>query len=176
MRLMAAFVLMLALVLPGAAAAQRSIAPPGNSGVDEYRETVPQADGNHPSDGPDGAGRGGDGGQSLGDGGQSLSGAQLRLLRAQGRDGAAAAAVAEATGPADGRGGPDKGAAGAAKDLPTGAGEQSYGASGSLWDALVTPFTGSDPSGMGPVLPLVLVLAALASVSALVVRRRKRSA
>lgn len=67
-----------------ALAQQQTLAPPGASGVDEYLETIPTAEGNRPS-----------GGSAPG---HSLSAPQRRALAKLGPDGARAAAVADLTG------------------------------------------------------------------------------
>src|SRR4051794_18395285 len=68
---------------PAAAHGQGAVAPPGNSAVDEYVETIPSADGNkRPS-----AGKGGSSGAS------SLPASTRKKLEAAGRDGQAVLAL-----------------------------------------------------------------------------------
>ena len=50
--------LLLALALPATAAAQS--VPPGNSGIDQYQESIPGVGGNKPTNGPGATGSGGD--------------------------------------------------------------------------------------------------------------------
>src|SRR4051794_19430184 len=80
--------LALVLAVTGTAAAQQQVAPPGVSGVDEYLETVPSADGNR---------------RVPRSGAKSQSGAlnrrTRRRLNALGDDGKSAAALAEAGAP-----------------------------------------------------------------------------
>ena len=83
--------LALALALAAPAAAQRgTLAPPGNSGVDEYKETIPTSRGNRPTDSVPGGGGGGGGGLS--------QGAQRSLDRL-GADGQAVADLAKRPAP-----------------------------------------------------------------------------
>ncbi|MCW2992353.1 MAG: hypothetical protein JWM73_2947, partial [Solirubrobacterales bacterium] len=73
------------LAVPAAASAQGVLTPPGASGVDEYSETIPSADGN----------------RTIGAGGDhhALTSRQRRALEQLGPDGKQAAALADATGP-----------------------------------------------------------------------------
>ena len=147
--------LVLALALPAAAVAQD--VPPGNSGIDQYQESIPGVGGNRPTDGsgPGGSGStrpgsggsgtastGGSGGGSNSAAGESrISPSTLRKLDRQGPDGKATAAAAEATAPA-----------------PTPA--RGLGSSG------------DDGPGMGWVLPVILALALAAAVAVVLMRRR----
>ena len=142
------------LALPGAAPAGNRHAPPGNSSVDEYSETVPGPDGDRPVPGKGpvfpGAGSsspvGGDGG--------------ARRLRRLGPDGLAVERFASRTGPRralDHRGSPT---------LPAVDGR-------SLPEQVLDALTGSGAGGMGAILPLLLLASALATVAA--ARRRRRA-
>jgi hypothetical protein len=73
---------------PALARSGKTHAPPGNSGVDEYLEVVPEGGGNRPASGG--------GGRSA----QPLSRKQQNALRAYGRDGKAVARLARSTAPA----------------------------------------------------------------------------
>jgi hypothetical protein len=145
--------LALTLAFPAAAPAAdppRSIAPPGNSGVDEYRETVPGDDGdhptnpgNHPSNGRDGLSvRGG------GSSHQPVTATQRHQLERLGPDGRTLAAVVDATSP------------------PTTHKRRSIAGSGrSPVIPVVEVAFGRDGSGgLGALLPAVLLVSALGVV------------
>src|SRR5947209_1726687 len=121
--LLVALALVFALGAVPANAATRTVAPPGNSGVSQYLESIPTAGGGQPSNtvhshapgggasgggpgssgsggGPGGGTAGGSGGSGpTGSAGGSIPTSTLRALRAQGKTGAAAAALAAATSP-----------------------------------------------------------------------------
>ena len=145
----------LALLVAGPAAAQRDqIAPPGNSGVDEYLETVPTAEGNRPSrSAAERRERGGGG---------ALSREARRGLEAQGPDGRRAAALAEATAPRR----PSREGAGASGLADAGDGQ---GAVGSVLERVA----GADDGGMGAALPILLVLTLAGGIAGLLLRRRR---
>lgn len=153
------------LALPGATVAHAQ----GNAAVDEYSESTPGGGGNKPSNSGSGSG------SSSGDASSGpLTSAQIAALEAQGRDGAAAAALAQSTGP-DGKGQNREGAGsagltggGGAANEPTQA--QDSGGPG-ITEAIGDLAGGSD-SGMGPVLPIVLIAAVMGSLAFVVVRRR----
>jgi hypothetical protein len=150
------------VAVPSAAPAQGVLTPPGASGVDEYSETIPSADGNRTA-GNTGAGH-------------TLTPRQRRALERLGPDGAQAAALADANGPAvagrrrpsaDGAGGSNGSPAdelSARSDLPDSAGESGF-------VATVTRALGGDGGGVGLVLPVVLILA-LMGAAVLALRRR----
>jgi hypothetical protein len=180
-------VLALALgIVPAAAARNRTIAPPGNSGIGQYVESIPTAGGGqptntlHPHAGSHGAGggnsgagggSGGSGGGSGGSGGGSggsgaggtvISAATAKALAAQGPDGAAAASLAGATAPSN-----------------SPLGTQSAGANASsprsVLASLLRALTGSSPNGgLGPLLPIILI-GSLIAAGALVLRRRRHT-
>jgi hypothetical protein len=178
MRRIAALVLLLALALaPASVAGAASVAPPGNSGVDEYQESVPSADGNRPSkDHPDGGSGGG------------LTAAQKRKLDKLGPDGQAAAALADSTAPGaadstgsgsgsggSGTGGSGSGASGSSSGSGSGSGAASIDddpryAAPSVADAFSRAAAGS--GGMGAALPALLVVTVLGGAAWLILRRR----
>ena len=140
---------------PTASWAQKTNAPPGNAGVDEYLETVPQADGNRPSiNKPEQP---------------ALSQEAAERLRAQGSDGEAAARLAELTSPEAARQGdrakkPGAGSA-AIPQVGTGSGGESVA------ERVVKTAVGSN-DGMGPALPLILAFVAGLGVALVLMRRR----
>lgn len=136
----------------------------GNAGVDEYTETVPGAGGDKPS-----MGGGGDGsGESSGGG--PLTPSQVAALEEQGPDGAAAAGLAQSTGP-DSKGTPGgkEGESFAGTEAPSGA--PGSDTSGSGIPGAIGDLAGGSDSGMGLVLPIVLVAALLGAVAFVIARR-----
>ena len=174
---LAALVIVLALALPGVAVAKRpGVAPPGNSGVHQYVETLPTANGNRPTStlpsaghqptgpvvgGPEG-GSGAGGGSGLG-GGQATPaippGAQ-RALSAKGPTGRAAARLLQETAAAT----PPHRQIQAAT-----AGASGASAARSVAGALLG--SGS-AGGLGPLLPVVLIVAAVVLGAIAILRRR----
>jgi hypothetical protein len=137
-----------------AAFAQAQIAPPGNAGVDEYLETVPDGRGNAPLDRTRPAPRR-----------PSVPAATRRRLEGLGEDGARAAALAEAGSPRGGGrtvGGtaPPRGALGRAGDGGSGLG------------VVLREAAGGGDGGMGVALPVLLVVTLLGA-AALALRRRR---
>jgi hypothetical protein len=158
--------LLVSLVLPAsalAASSPTSIAPPGNSGVSQYREDVPTAKGNRPSSAftP-----GGGGSNGSGTSGASVSSSTLRALDKQGSAGRKAAALAQATAPGTGSpAGP--------KTVKTNIGSTDSGASPVT--SVVKALTGSsNGGGLGALLPIILI-ACLVAFTALAVLRRRRA-
>jgi hypothetical protein len=141
--------LLLWIFVPGAAYAQRSEAPPGNSGVEEYLEVVPGGGGDRPSERLGKPSRG-----------VQLSPRAKRALSGEGPAGEAAARAAESTSHP------------APRSHPTGrpAGDDTGG--GSRAAALPGAVTGSGSGGMRAVFPAILVAVALAAVGTVIVRRR----
>ena len=145
-------VLVLALTLPAAASAQT--VPPGNSGVDQYQESIPGVGGDRPT-GPHGSGMGNASGAESASGAGSASGTDAasrgsrispstaKSLDKLGPDGKATAAVAAATAPS-----------------------RSQGLGGS-------DSSGDTGPGMGWALPVILALALVAAVSIAVLRWRR---
>lgn len=163
-----ALALIACLVLAGcpSALAQAVNAPPGNSGVDEYFETVPGSGGNQP---PRNGRRGG----------ARLPPRVRRELAAQGAEGKAALKLAESTGPvaaprrdrSPGSGSRSRSQAAAPKD---GAGSQSASAGGAV-RAVRDALGGSDDGGMGLTLPLILLATLALAIVRLVFLRRRRA-
>jgi hypothetical protein len=171
-----------ATAVPSAAMARgTTVAPPGNSAVNQYLENVPTAGGSRPANtihvgGGVGGGSGGSGGGSS----SAVSSNTQRALARQGGDGVAAAALARATAPAvaasTGHGAASTAGAGstsASSGSRSTAGSPS-GSGSSAVGTLVNALTGgSSQGGLGPVLPVILVAAAIAAVALGAVRRRR---
>jgi hypothetical protein len=146
--LSALVVLVLALPAGATAQSQQTNAPPGNSAIDEYLETVPSATGNQR---PGAAG-------PAGSGGGGLTPAQRAKLDRLGPDGKALANAVDATAPPT--------ATKTSRQIDSENGRSPISA---VFDAA----TGSNGGGgMGIVLPIIL-LASLLGVIALVVLRRR---
>ena len=143
--------LVLVLCCPGAATAQtpQTNAPPGNSAIDEYLETVPGATGNQRPRQPGS------------EGGAVLSPAERARLEKLGPDGKALADAVDATAPA-----PVNAKPGTTVDTGKVEGRSPIAA---VIDAAVG---GDGGAGMGFMLPVIL-LASLLGVIALVVLRRR---
>ena len=144
----------LALALPALAHAQapQTNAPPGNSAVDEYLETVPGATGNARPRTP----------TPGGSGGSALTAAERARLERLGPDGKTLADAVEATAPAK------RAAAEVKPDLDA--------AGGSPARELLDAVAGDDGGGgMGLVLPAILIAALLAAITLVLLRRRTSS-
>ena len=143
---------LLAFAWPAMAQAQapQTNAPPGNSAVDEYLETVPGASGNQRPRSPAQGGSG------------VLTPAERARLERLGADGKTLADAVEATAPA-------KPAAGDKLDLD--------GTGGSPARELLDAVAGDDGGGggMGLVLPGIMVAALLAAIMFVLLRRRASS-
>jgi len=155
-------------------------APPGVSGLDEYLETLPEADGDRPTGS---VGRGEDGSGSGGR--RGLSQPERERLAAQGQGGDALAELVNATAPAGATDGGPSGGDGSPGDEADGDG--GFGPAGdprareagppSPFAATIDALSGdSDGDGMGWLLPAILVLVAVAGVIAFLLRRRLSSA
>jgi hypothetical protein len=150
------------MVLAPGALAQK---PPGNGAVDEYTEGIPGSGGETPS-GDSGNGGGGSGDSTLS---PSVAGA----LESQGADGAATAALAEATAPS----GADQAPQGTESQSSASDSDSSVApstANASDPDGLaaaVDAVTGEGEDGMGFLLPILLGAIAL-GVILLVLRRQ----
>jgi hypothetical protein len=148
-----------AVLLVGAAApaalAKQSTAPPGNSAVDEYTETVPGPTGGHPTHGDV---PGGGAGQS--GGGAPLPRKVAQQLRHAGPDGVAAAALAEQNSPRGSQA--VKGAT------------RSGGGGGQSVISQAVDVLGGSGGGMGAMLPIVLAASLLLAVGVGVGRRTRR--
>jgi hypothetical protein len=168
------------LVVPAWAQARvHTVAPPGNSSVGQYLETVPTAGGGqptntvHPHTGGAVSGRSGGGGPT---GGNTGAGASVtvppstrRALAAQGPTGAAAAALAQATAPAQSA---PHASHGDQTSPPPSATSSRDGLSPAV--SVFKAFTGStSKGGLGPLLPIVLIGSVLAGAVLALVRRRR---
>lgn len=153
----------------------------GNSGLDQYAETIPGSCDDKSLGGGNGS-NGSGGGSSNGSGGGGSSGESAVLspetaaeLESLGADGQAAAALANATAPAGGNGGGEgasgdgrgEAAAGAPQTLETLETDDSSGL-----DAVIGALLGDSDEGIGWALPLIM-LASLITVVAVAVRRRR---
>ncbi len=156
----------LSLALPAAGAAKlRPYIPPGNSGANEYVESVPTAAGNNSTGNVIGSGASGP---------SVLAPSTRSALASQGRDGRATAALVNATAPATlrdrhrrhvapGAGG-SSGAGSSGGGVPAGSG-------GSPAAAVLKSLFGLQGGG-GAVLPILLILAALVLGAERMWRRR----
>lgn len=164
-----------ALALP-AGALGTSCAPPGNSGVDQYFETVPGA-GCNQSSGPGGSHHGGGG---------SLPNGTGRQLAAQGAAGRAVQRLVAATGtnPASSTAGHPRGSTAGPRhnnrpgsNREPGSHSQLPAANGrNLFSALLHPIvSGSTSGGGGILLPLFLAAVLVLALATLVRRRRLSS-
>jgi hypothetical protein len=169
-RVAAALVVCLLVLLPSAAWSQapQTNAPPGNSGIDEYLETVPGATGNRPSRPASGDGA------TTADGGQpaTLSPAERARLERLGPDGKAVADVVDATSPQSATPRAPKPSSGSAAQRPTaGSGEGR-----STLSAVFSAVTGQDSGGgMGVGLPAILFLTLAGAIGLALMRRRTLS-
>lgn len=165
----------LCVALPATAAGQN--APPGNSGVDQYLETVPDAGGDRT---PQGGGVEGDQGAQDG---SSLPAGTTRRLEAVGDEGAALERLVASSEPRGARApGRTARAAGAASAESAGGesheprtprGRQESEVRRSLPEAVTTTsLTGSGSGGLGLLLPALLALTTLGSI-ALALRSRR---
>jgi hypothetical protein len=151
-------VALLLIALPSAALAQtpQTNAPPGNSAIDEYLETVPGATGNQrPRSGGDPADA-------------TLTPAQRARLERLGPDGKALADAVDATAPAR--------APSAHEKADETASEPSTAQGRSPLSEVVDAATGHDGGGgMGIVLPAILLITLLGVIALAVARRRSVS-
>jgi len=163
------FALMTLAVLLAAvptASAQDSNAPPGNSGVDQYLESVPSGSGSTSSNGVAAAKPG------------RPSTAVAKTLRSRGTAGAELERLVASTAPGKGAGG----TGGSAPKAERGRSRQSSNTSPSAQSgsrsgaiaATAAAATGSG-GGMGAWLPVLLGVAALAAIVALAVRFARKS-
>ena len=162
-RVLSMLVALAFLGLPAGAVAQsaQTNAPPGNSAIDEYLETVPGVGGNQQTKPPSGGGSSG----SAGSGGSTspaLTPAQRADLERLGTDGEALADVVDQTSPGTPAQQPR------VEPVPEGKGRSP------LVEA-VEVATGSGGGGMGALLPAILLAALLATIALVVLRRRSAS-
>jgi hypothetical protein len=150
-------------LLAAAAQAQTTNAPPGNSGVDEYLESVPGSTGNTPSR---------DGGSNSSPG-ATLSAAARKSLAAQGPDGKAAAALAEKYGVSRAqRVKPARPSSTSGSKRPTTSSDAPKGRSvASSLSSAVLP-SGS-AGGLGPALPIILASTAVLGAGVVLIRRAR---
>ncbi len=153
MRLLAPTISLLAvLVLAAPAMAQDEvIAPPGNSGVEEYLEVVPGAGGDKPANGAKG------GNTAAPSPAAALGSGNAKALEAKGSDGKAAAAAAAAGSPTDRKTARQREKADLLGDAATGT---SIAASPNSGDRAtsVARALGGDGGGMGVLFPILLGL------------------
>jgi hypothetical protein len=154
----ATVVALLALLVPAAASARaRKYAPPGNSAISQYVESVPTAGGGRPSGTIHTRGAAGS---------SALSPATQRAFSRQGADGKAAAALANATAPAARRN-----ASAGQRQSPAASASSGGSANESPLDSLLRTATGaSSRGGLGAWLPAILIVATLGG-GALALRR-----
>jgi hypothetical protein len=169
----------LALTLAAPAAAKnRTLAPPGNSAIGQYVESVPTASGSQPTNSIHPAGGGAHSGGSAGGGtggggpssgaGTAVSAATLQSLASHGSDGQATAALARATAPTASTAGGSPGHG--SSTLNHG------GSSGSPFSAVLSALGGSSTGGgLGVLLPIILI-GTLLGAGALALLRRRRTA
>lgn len=149
-------------------------APPGTSGIDEYLETVPDAEGNRPaspgSGGGNGVGAPGRPGRpGSGGGGAATVPPGVRRELERTAEGRAALALAAAGAPPAR---PRSGASTPAPARPLQARGQARG--DGLLSAVAKSLTGSGSDGLGFGLPLLLVASVLAIGLLAAARRRRR--
>ena len=163
----------LALCMAATGSALAATAPPGNSEVNQYAETLPGGGGqntvNPPGSGPAGGGGGGGNGGGQSGGAPVIPPQTQRQLNRLGPDGRAAAAIAEANAPqlppgvrAQGAGGGNAG------------GGQGAGKGDNVVGAVTGALTGSDQGGMGAFLPIALFGIAGLGIGYALARRRAR--
>ena len=151
-RVLSALVALVLLATPAAAAAQapQTNAPPGNSAIDEYLETVPSASGNRVPKPP-------------ASGEATLSAAERARLERLGPDGKALADAVDST---------SAPAAAPKRDGATPVSGQGRSPLSEVFDAAVGRDGGG---GMGVLLPVILLASLLGVVALAVLRRRSAS-
>ena len=164
MRLLALLVCVASLGFGCAAGwGQETNAPPGNSGVDEYLESLPGATGNRPAQSV----------QSKPGKRGSLSEDDRTRLSRLGRDGRAAASLAAASGP-NGLAASNGQRGGSSRERVAGLDGKRRQRASSEGDgplnALANAALGKTSGGMGIVLPLILLLALVGSVVVMIRR------
>jgi hypothetical protein len=145
---------LIVLALPAAAVAAPGTLPPGNSGANQYTETLPGAGGNEPT-----RGIGDKGGAGARTPAKVLGQANAAELEALGPEGRAVAQLAAATAPARSGGHAHEG------------GASGSGSSGVA--QVLGQLTGTSGSGgMGLLLPLLIAMAIVAAAAYALGRRR----
>jgi hypothetical protein len=176
----AAISLLAALILPGIAGAKlRPVIPPGNSGANQYEESIPTARGGQPSTGV----RPGTDTRARGGSPTALAPSTQRALAAQGQDGIQAAAAARATAPAGVRGvavgRTGKPAAGGTTSIAPAQSSitaGSHGSGSSPVSQVLQALTGSSAQGgLGVTLPVILIITLLAAAILAMIGRRRRA-
>ena len=154
--------MIVALALPSVATARlRTIAPPGDSAVSQYVESVPTDGGQRPT-------------SSLGSQPGALSPSQRATLDHAGANGKTLAAVVNATSPATGSGHSGSGAAAAGNGAGSGflPGAISGRGARSPVSSVLAAATGGG-GGMGILLPVLLTAVALSVLCVVLLRRRR---
>lgn len=161
------FPLLLALFLAHPAVAVAQNAPPGNSEIDQYTETLPNGQGNGPVDDSDG-----------GNDASAVPPSAAAGFQSEGAVGSAAQNFAESTAPdqglrslkADRRGSQFAGASSDSESgSPSGSSPEGSGLSG-----LIDTLTGDNAEGgTGLLLPLALTGIAMAGVAAVFIRKQR---
>jgi hypothetical protein len=160
-----------ALVFPGVAlASTHPVIPVGNSGADQYIETVPSASGSRPTVNPGhpGSPAFSSGGPNTTAAGSALPGRTTAALRARGRDGRGAARFARATSPQTAR---HRYIAGG---VSSGGGANPPAGSSPVGSVLGSLTGLSGAGGLGAALPVVLGLSAV-WIAGLAIRRRRHA-
>ena len=144
------------LLIAGPARAQQTLAPPGNSGAEQYLETVPGASGNQTVK-PDGARTNG----------SALPARVRKQLRSRGSDGTQLEALVNATAPS-----PKQNAA----TQPSTGAPQAREPGPSAIDSVKRSLTeGGDSEGMGLLLPGLLAASTLLLGAVALQRHRRRA-
>jgi hypothetical protein len=155
----AALIVVVLMALDGSAAARSPVgasnAPPGNSGVDQYLETVPDAGGGRP------AGSGGASHQT------PLATTTQRALRDLGADGRAVQRLAETTAPAAKPSGPKP------NGPPSMPGTHVDEPRGPVAAVVEHAVANSDSGGLGIALPVLLALTAIGAPVFVLLRHRR---
>ena len=187
-RFAAAIVAGLVLASPSSAFAQGGYnAPPGNSSIDQYFESVPAADGRNTTTRPGQQGPFAPGVPGFSNGNNAAGGSPAirpnvdRALANMGADGRAVAQFAEATSPSSGRRGSRTGRAGSSgtgrgAEAPGGVGGVSAVAPGEApaKSLFSTAVGSSNTDGLGSLFPLLLA-AVLGGGAAIAVYRRLKA-
>src|SRR4051794_19415011 len=160
MRRLLATLAVLALAGPAPALGQsaKTNAPPGNSAIDEYLESVPSAHGNTPT------------GSVVTAKPRRLAGAAGRALRAAGPDGKRLEKIVTATAPKQAVRAAEQGGSATPSAPPPGDAPEGRSPLGSVADAVLTGSGGG--SGMGAAFPVLLIVL-LAGTLVLGLRRRR---
>lgn len=156
----------IAVAAPSAQAASDHTAPPGNSGVDQYFEAVPSAGGPTRPGGTPSAGK-------------ALPKRVQQSLAAQGSDGEAVLRLVQSTAPpgapkAAGEKGSSssKSTTGSGSSPSTATGNDAAPSGSVLASTAKAVQLGGERGGMGALLPILLVITAVAASAYVVMRRR----